>query len=415
MAFGFFESKDFKITNPTAMGEGCGKCRLYRTCESPKIKPFGAGEKRIMFIGEAPGRDEDRQGKPLVGLSGKFLNNKLQKYGLDPEADIIKINAIGCCPPEKHKLTGMEVDACRTRVWKAISKYKPKVIVPLGMLAIECLVGHRWYSSKLGAISQWRNWSIPDRDLKCWIIPSYHPAYILRTMEAIGAAEVIFEKDIKKAIKHIEKPLLTWKEERECVETLVDEKNILKRLVAIQEHSTITLDYETTGLKPHNNKHHIVYIGVGISENEAFCFPAKTMSNTVRKEFIRILTDPTIKKVIQNLMFEYLWTLVCLDTKIQNCVACTMQSSHVLDHRKGISALKFQAYVRTGLIDFSSDITPYLEGINEEELGANAFNRIYDAPAQKVMEYCATDCIVTYRLWRLQQEEFLKIGKNNDH
>lgn len=414
MTLGFFESKDFKISNPTAMGDGCGKCRLYRKCQTPKMKPFGKGEKGIMFIGEAPGSDEDKQGKPLVGLSGKFLSTKLKKFGLDPETDIVKLNALACRPPEGHKITGIEIYACRSRVWKAIEKYKPKVIVPLGMAAIECLIGHRWYNEKsgFGTITQWRNWAIPDRDLKCWIVPSYHPAFILRTMDKVGAAEVIFERDIKKAVEHLDKPLLTWKDERDCIEILTKTTAIAKRLQMIKS-GNITFDYESTGLKPYNKGQEITHLGIATSENDAFCFPMET-NTPVMRELKRIFSDSNIGKIAQNLMFEDLWTREYLGTQVQGWKSCTMQSSHVLDHRKGITPLKFQAYVRTGLIDYSSSITPYLKGVDVDDYGANAINRIYDAPPQKVMEYCAIDCLVTYRLWNLQQKEFLKIGNSYD-
>ena len=63
-----FSARSFQINNPAALGTGCGKCRLHKTCRSPKMEPYGDGSSGLMFIGESPGDGEDKLNTPLVGM-----------------------------------------------------------------------------------------------------------------------------------------------------------------------------------------------------------------------------------------------------------------------------------------------------------------------------------------------------------
>lgn len=411
MSLGFFKSTDFKINNPAALGMGCGKCALHRKCNTPRMKEFGKGEKGIMFLGEAPGLNEDERGLPLIGKAGQLLNKYCRKYGLDPENDIVKLNAISCRPPKGREPTNREIDYCRGRVWSLIEKYKPKVIIPLGMSAMYSLLGHRWHTTDkeggLGSMSRWRGWQIPDRDTKCWIVPCNHPAYVLH-MDGNPAVEQIFSQDLKKAIQAATMPLPNWKNERECVEVLTNEDDIVQFLESVlqSEKPLLSIDYETTGLKPYREGHKIWYVGIADSQDHAVCFPTIGNKKAVRL-YRKICAKKSIKKIAHNLMFEDLWTRERLGVQMQGWRMCTMQTAHVLDHRPGIAGLKFQAYVRMGLVDYSSHIHPYLCcSEKEDELyGSNGFNNIDKAPAKEVMIYCGIDCITTYRLAMLQAKD----------
>ena len=65
----------------------CGVCRLYKSCQSPKMKPYGKGRKGILILGEAPGKEEDKRGKPFVGPFGRFLKDHLEMVGIDMDRD----------------------------------------------------------------------------------------------------------------------------------------------------------------------------------------------------------------------------------------------------------------------------------------------------------------------------------------
>ena len=400
MGVGFFTAKDFKITNPAVLASGCGRCRLFKNCITPKMKPFGECKRGLMILGEAPGANEDAKGIPFIGKSGRLLNDMLQDCGIDVKRDAVKLNAVSCRPPKNRTPSAMEIESCRSRVWKAIKEYKPRVILALGMVSLQSLLAHRWFDEDgLGAMQRWRGFAAPDKELECWVCPTFHPAYILR-MEKEPVYEKVFFKDIKNAVRHLDMPVPKYENVEENVHVLTKEEDVCARLTRIRKNKPVVVfDYETTGLKPFNEAQSIVYIGIADSLSSAMCFPAETMPNAVRL-WGEICADPEIPKIAHHISFEDLWTREKIGVQVQNWMMCTMETAHVLDQRKGVCGLKFQAYVKTGVTDYSSGISPYLKPTtgSKKWLGDNAVNTIRQAPPAEVMKYCGLDCLNTYAL-----------------
>lgn len=416
----FFTARDFQIKNPAALGMGCGKCKLFRDCTTPKMEPVGEGKAGLMLIGDYPTKADDKHGAPFLGESGAMLKECLRDLGLDPYEDTVMLNAINCCPKDKKKSYATEVENCRGRVWGVIEKYKPKVIMPLGMLAIESLIGHRWPKKKdekdtgLGSIERWFNWAIPDRQTKCWIIPNYSPARIYRDTygEYSNPASMLwFEKCLRKANKHLDMLMPKYKDEESCVEIITDDDRCYDTLCYIQQDfNLIAFDYEGSGLKPYREGHRIWYIGIAYGPDNAIVFPTHGMRRSLRK-FREIMENPNMRKIAHNMMYEDLWTRERLGVQVQGWELDTMLASHVLDQRPGIVGLKFQTYVRTGLIDYSSHISEYLStplNKHEADMGDNKFNQISLAPPKETMIYCGIDCIGAFRL-ALEVAKELKI------
>lgn len=409
MSLAFFESSQFKITNHASI-RGCGKCKLSKTCNSPKMKPYGKGHKEILFIGEAPGEDEDEEGVPLVGRSGRLLTSICQRLGLDVEKDIVKMNAVNCRPPKNRTPTPEEIDACRPRVWKEIKKHNPKVIVPLGAVALDSLIGHKT-EKVIKTITSYRGWAIPDREHKCWIMPTFHPAHILR-MSKNPAAELVFKDDIKRAIAHLKEPFPNWKDEKKCIQLLYEEDDIIKKLNTIKSGDLIAIDYETTGLKPQNEGHQIATISIATGVNHSFAFPTDKMQHKkALRLFRKICEDETIEKLAHNVLYEDSWTREVLHVGMSGWKADTRLDTHVLDNRKGVTGLKFQAVVQIGLFDYSSHLDEYLH--TNKKLGGNAFNNVYKAPLQALLTYNAIDTLTTHRLHVVQQKQFEYIRKQH--
>lgn len=89
----------------------CGKCGLFKTCQSPKMPPSGKGERRILFVGEAPGEVEDLRGEQFVGKTGKELRRVLRGLHLELD-DCVKTNAASCRPPN-NDLDPRTVEYCQ--------------------------------------------------------------------------------------------------------------------------------------------------------------------------------------------------------------------------------------------------------------------------------------------------------------
>ncbi|KKL17127.1 hypothetical protein LCGC14_2488660, partial [marine sediment metagenome] len=133
------------------------------------MEPYGNFKKKVMIIGEAPGAEEDRTGKPWQGKTGRLLQETLKEIGINLFEDCISVNAVNCAPPNNRTPTKKEIDCCRDiKVLKALAEHSPKKIILLGGVALTSFLGDRW-KKKLGGITMWRGFAAPDQDYKAWV------------------------------------------------------------------------------------------------------------------------------------------------------------------------------------------------------------------------------------------------------
>lgn len=162
-----------------AEAHDCTKCRLAGTRTNVV---FGVGDPNadLMFIGEAPGRDEDEQGEPFVGRAGQLLTDIIKAMKLSREQVYIA-NVIKCRPPENRNPEPDELDACRPFIRRQVELIQPKVIVTLGKFGLQSLTGKAYGISSVRG--QWLEYvDSSGRGIK--LMPTYHPAYLLRTPAA---------------------------------------------------------------------------------------------------------------------------------------------------------------------------------------------------------------------------------------
>jgi uracil-DNA glycosylase len=155
--------------------EGCG---LKRTAKSLCFAR-GSDQARVMFIGEAPGRDEDLQGKPFVGRAGKLLDRMLASIGLT-EDDVYITNTVYWRPPGNRTPTPQEIEACAPFLKRQIELLKPASIVLLGGAAAKSILGTGEGIMRLRG--KWLNFHSDGSDIPT--IATLHPAYLLRNPEA---------------------------------------------------------------------------------------------------------------------------------------------------------------------------------------------------------------------------------------
>ncbi len=152
----------------------CEKCRLSKS-RTQVVYGVGNPNADLMFIGEAPGRDEDLQGKPFVGRAGQLLTDIIKAMQLTRDHVYIA-NVIKCRPPENRNPEPDELDACRPHIRRQVEIIQPKVIVTLGRFALQSLTGKGFAVS--AARGQWLEYE----GIK--VMPTYHPAYLLRNPAA---------------------------------------------------------------------------------------------------------------------------------------------------------------------------------------------------------------------------------------
>ncbi len=168
-----------------------GDCTRCRLSEKRTNVVFGEGnpDAELMFIGEGPGRDEDIQARPFVGEAGRLLTRLIERMGFRRE-DVYIANIVKCRPPGNRDPQDEEIIACIPFLKKQISIIAPKVIMSLGRVSAQTLLGSKTPISRLrGRFSRF-----DDIDL----MPTFHPAYLLRNpkdkMLVWGDAIKVLEK-----------------------------------------------------------------------------------------------------------------------------------------------------------------------------------------------------------------------------
>lgn len=160
----------------TDLINNCTKCRL---CNSRKNYVIERGNREAdwMFIGEAPGENEDIQGVPFVGAAGQLLDKMLAACKLDKNQDVYICNTVKCRPPQNRNPELDEISACNNYLLSQIKLVKPKLIVILGRIAAHTLLKTTQATSKLRGQVHYLEDNIP-------VIVTYHPAYLLRNPAA---------------------------------------------------------------------------------------------------------------------------------------------------------------------------------------------------------------------------------------
>ncbi len=170
------------------LGE-CTRCKLHSTRN--KIV-FGDGNPKaqLIFVGEGPGADEDAQGLPFVGRAGKLLTQMIEAMGLQ-RSDVYICNVVKCRPPGNRQPEPEEVNTCSPFLFRQLDSIKPKVIVCLGATAFQTLLQTN------RSISHYRGQWLAYRGYK--MLPTYHPAYLLRN----PAAKADVWKDLQKVMAEL--------------------------------------------------------------------------------------------------------------------------------------------------------------------------------------------------------------------
>ena len=154
------------------IGPLCMRCKLCNLGRSQTVFGVGNPKARLMFVGEAPGEDEDKKGEPFVGRAGQLLTKIIEAIGLTREQVYIA-NVIKCRPPGNRNPEPDEVATCEPFLFRQIDAIQPKVIVPLGKFAAQSLL------KTMDPITRLRGRRFDYRGAV--LIPTFHPAYLLRS------------------------------------------------------------------------------------------------------------------------------------------------------------------------------------------------------------------------------------------
>ena len=157
------------------IGPDCRRCKLCTLGRSQVVVGVGHPKARLMFVGEAPGEEEDKRGEPFVGRAGQLLTKIIEAIGLTRDQVYIA-NVIKCRPPANRNPEPDEVAQCEPFLFRQIDVIQPRVIVPLGKFAAQSLL------KTMDPITRLRGRQFDYRGAA--LIPTFHPAYLLRNPSA---------------------------------------------------------------------------------------------------------------------------------------------------------------------------------------------------------------------------------------
>lgn len=159
------------LSEMKARAQSCTACKLHCGRTNVVWGEGNANEPKVAFVGEGPGLNEDKEGRPFVGRAGELLNKMIARMGLKRE-DLYICNVVCCRPPENRVPEPEEVTACQPFLFGQLRLIRPQTIITLGATATSTLLRK---TKPLGEMrGKWHKWeTIPVR-------PTFHPAYLLR-------------------------------------------------------------------------------------------------------------------------------------------------------------------------------------------------------------------------------------------
>lgn len=408
------------------MQEG-GRCK---SLQNPYMSPGGSEQAEIYVLAEAPGRDEDGHGTPLIGVSGQLMRRALYRVLAGESMEtrtpsfgkLIRYtdsfcrfnNVIRCHPENNRDPTWQEVEACRRFIIEDIESCKPTIILGTGNIPL------RWMTGETGILS-WRGKMLPVQvgSHACWYMPLYHPAYVYRAGGEEGETYPVFLKDLSNALKNsISTPIPETRIGKELPDIYKGvelfhgygksalEKNALiaklwRMVRSLADEKLISLDIETNGLRPYVEGSKILSIAVGTHEKIASIavdHPQSGWSLEQRKKIQSLLfwmlsSEFKPLKIAHNLQFEAEWFGYYFGQEVleDSEWGCSLAQAYVLGHRRqslGLDDLCLQSF-----------------GVPLKSLSNVDVKRLAKCPIEDVLRYNSLDTKWTYPLFQVQREE----------
>ena len=318
-----------KILELSSKSSVCSKCKLKDRTFVPASHPDKHIEKNILIIGEAPGYDEAREGKPFVGKSGQLLRESLKEVGFKLE-ELTFSNILKCHPEDNATPETEEINLCvPTYLMREIELIKPQLIIAVGSVACKGLGLGDKITNLRGQILSLEN--------GITVLPTYHPSFILRNYANVS----IFKSDLRKAYNLLFASSM-FKEES-CT--------IVTNLYGIEQFETfykkcktnkaiVSVDIETNNmLNPLEVGSSLVCVGFSDGEEnfsiilnhpDVVDLKYRNTALEIVKKFMR---DKDIGKVGHNLTFDTKW-LISRGIEVENILGDTMVMAHILDENR---------------------------------------------------------------------------------
>jgi uracil-DNA glycosylase family 4 len=366
----------------------CRDCELHRYARRP-VPGDGPVPADLMIIGEAPGAEEDRLGRPFAGAAGKMLNEILKKYGSDRK-DVYVTNVCKCRPTDNRDPKNEEYRACLPKLQQEVKDVQPKVILTLGRIALQALTGKSKITKARGVATRSE---LLDMD----VLPTFHPAAVLH-----GNANYLsyIERDVQKAVEWTRKGrksmvctsyhlATTWKE----VDEIVQHAQYVKRF---------SYDIESMSLDPRIPSARVLLLGIGFDPGDACVIPIghpdspfKRWKGTMVGKLQRLFNSPAIK-IAHNAKFDIQYLEETLRLNIADPIYCSMLAHYLIDETRGTHALKTLVWDYTDMGGYDEPLRDWFEEHGMVSKSSRDYSRV---PLDVLYPYCAADCDATLRIY----------------
>ena len=276
----------------------CRNCSLWEHAKSNCIEGRGSITPTVLFVGQNPGVDEDEAGRVFIGESGQLLQDLIDKYKI---SNYYITNAVKCHSPMNRTPNRTEIKACFLYLFEEIQRLKPKIIVPLGNVALQAILG-------VTGIHSYRHRVMRSDTYGCDVMPTLHPAAVLRNPDHIE----LLHKDFMKLRDYLAAEVEAEKRERiefgkvVVVQTKPHINSVYKKIL---KKGIMFWDCETNGEDVYiPEKLEVTSISICCENQVAYVFPMTEYSEELEEYFIEImrklLENPNVKKCAQNINFD---------------------------------------------------------------------------------------------------------------
>lgn len=406
------------------MTEKATDSREAQTNRTRFVPSDGSRSPKILFVGEAPGADEDRDGKPFVGESGRVLRAGIEKAGLMPREYRIT-NTVRCRPLGNKTPTFNECKACSGFLGAEIAFFKPEIIVPLGSTALKAIMGDSTTGVQryIGPGLVTKPFTATVAGHECLIWPMYHPSWIISYNTHLSGeygagfltlARFLHEKaggdGPKSGVKMLETDPLKNNGRKWIGLGKNGDEDIPKILGIVRRmrdaRKPISFDFEASRLSPYTRDAKLLCIGICNEERKGYAIPldhkecrfSPEGKKVIRKALREMLADPALEFTGQNVSFDVRWSAVKWGVRIRRIIEDSMLTHHGCDERQGIHGLDNICR------EYFPEVGPYWQHIEKWYENDKMLKRLdrgkslADAPLWGplgILRYCAADVDMT--------------------
>lgn len=413
---GFFSLNSITAPKTKAKLLGCATCGLDR---SGKASGFvGKGKDRVLILCDHPrGKEGNTTETIFLHKMYDFLWDIQNKRGLP--YDFLESAWLGYvlpCPPQKDKEPSPL--CCRERLDRLIAELNPSVIIPMGPTAVQSLIWDRMSGRiKNTQPSDLYGKQIPDRKYKCWICPTYSPEFLTWQRDDTCPA-MYFSQHLRAAWALKDKPLPEIPKDIRITGDPEEAASWIEDILAWSDAgmldlspdgvNDVSIDYETTGLKPHREGHSIVAASVGYRKDgkyHAIGFRWNNGNKNLINAWYKLTHNDKLGLVAHKADYEACWTRFRSGLNggrsdwPTNWSWDTCLCAHVIDNTQKVG-LKFHTYTELGIIGYDNKVDSLLSTPmdGEDKSSCNAFNMLKKGigiPWHDLTYYCAEDSIFT--------------------